>query len=186
MKTVVSSLFGNIGGLNCWEHTQPLLRYYEYEQDVDIHVASWPAIWDLPDTVKDKWNYHVSGTASRNLSQVMALEGACCVLVCSQIMTEKNAAKNGVKDWDYPTLPGGGFSQIFGFDAEPLCTPPPAGEEAIISADVDLEIGKLKAKQFLDVVGHYSRPDLLSLRVNTHPSRPVHFNEPQEEKYVIL
>lgn len=28
LKTVVDSPFGKIGGLNCWEHLQPLLRYY--------------------------------------------------------------------------------------------------------------------------------------------------------------
>lgn len=31
-----------IGGLNCWEHMQPLLRFHEYSQGVMVHVASWP------------------------------------------------------------------------------------------------------------------------------------------------
>ena len=111
----------------------------------------------------------------------MSFEGACCVAVCSQIMKEASAEKNRVKDSSYVTLPGGGFTQIFGFDGKPLCEPLPAGEEGILYADVDLE-DKLKAKMFLDVVGHYSRPDLLSLRVNTHPSRPVHYAKgPVEE-----
>lgn len=39
LKCVVSSPYGNIGALNCWEHLQPLLRYYEYSQGVQIHVA---------------------------------------------------------------------------------------------------------------------------------------------------
>lgn len=39
LKCVVPSKFGKIGALNCWEHLQPLLRYYEYSQGVQIHVA---------------------------------------------------------------------------------------------------------------------------------------------------
>jgi nitrilase len=39
LKCVVPSPYGNIGALNCWEHLQPLLRYYEYSQGVQIHVA---------------------------------------------------------------------------------------------------------------------------------------------------
>lgn len=96
------------------------------------------------------------------------------MLVCSQVMKKENAGRNGVEGWEYPSLPGGGFSQIFGFEGEPLCEMLGAGEEGILYADVDLK-GKLKAKQFLDIVGHYSRPDLLSLRANTRASRPVHY-----------
>ncbi|ODM22539.1 hypothetical protein SI65_00127 [Aspergillus cristatus] len=178
LQTVIPTPLGKIGALNCWEHSQPLLRYYEYSQDVDIHVASWPAMWDALESIKQQRSYQASGTMSRTLSQTMAFEGACCVLVCSQIMTGSNAERNGVEGWGYPTFPGGGFSQIFGFDGEPLCEVLGAGEEGILYADVDLR-GKLKAKQFLDVVGHYSRPDLLSLRADTRASRPVHYaNEP--------
>jgi nitrilase len=31
-----------IGGLQCWEHLQPLLRYSHYKQGVQVHVAAWP------------------------------------------------------------------------------------------------------------------------------------------------
>jgi nitrilase len=31
-----------IGGLQCWEHLQPLLRYNHYKQGVQVHVAGWP------------------------------------------------------------------------------------------------------------------------------------------------
>ena len=48
LKSVVDTPFGKVGGLNCWEHIQPLLRYYEYSQGVEIHVAGWPPIWNQP------------------------------------------------------------------------------------------------------------------------------------------
>ena len=183
LKTVVSTPFGNVGGLTCWEHAQPLLQYYEYEQDVDIQVASWPAVWDPTDRSEGKWSHQSSGSLNRSISQVMAFEGACCVMVCSQITTEVNSQKNRMENLSYPTLPGGGFSQIFGFAGKPLCEAPPSGEEAILYADIDLK-DKLLPKIFLDVVGHYSRPDLLSLCVNTHPSAPVHYfsKGPTEEE----
>lgn len=47
------------------------------------------------------------------------------------------------------------------------------GEEGIVYADISLEnIGR--AKHFLDTVGHHSRPDLLSLKVNAAPTKHVH------------
>jgi predicted amidohydrolase len=33
---------GKVGGLNCWEHTQPLLRYHTYTQGEEFHIAAWP------------------------------------------------------------------------------------------------------------------------------------------------
>jgi nitrilase len=36
LTSVVDTPFGKVGGLNCWEHLQPLLRYYEYCQGVQI------------------------------------------------------------------------------------------------------------------------------------------------------
>lgn len=171
LKTVVSTPFGNVGGLNCWEHTQTLLRYYEYAQDVDIHVASWPLIWGKP---FEKWPYQITPEMSSRLSQVMAMEGACFMLVCTQVLTEKNREKCKLKDFVYAKAPDGGFSMIFGPDGGPLVEALSPGEEGILYADIDLH-QKALAKQNLDLVGHYSRPDLLSLRVTTEPGTPVHF-----------
>ncbi|KAK5703245.1 Nitrilase [Elasticomyces elasticus] len=170
LQTVVKSSFGNIGALNCWEHTQTLLRYYEYAQDVDIHIASWPLIFDDPGELQ----YHITSTMCGRLTQVMAMEGACFAVICSQIMTPENRKKNKVDDWAYVKTPGGGFSMIYGPDGAPLVEAPSPGEEVILYADVDLR-AKWAAKRNLDVVGHYSRPDQLSLRVNQHAAKPVHY-----------
>lgn len=50
--------------------------------------------------------------------------------------------------------------------------PPPAGEECILQADIDLQDIDY-AKAMIDTVGHYSRPDLLSLNVNTQVAKCV-------------
>ncbi|TPX13574.1 uncharacterized protein E0L32_006045 [Thyridium curvatum] len=175
LKTVVETPFGKVGGLNCWEHSQTLLRYYEYAQDVDIHVASWPLIWDMPDDGMP-WLYHITPTMSQRISQVMAMEGACFVMVCTQILTEKNREKNRLQGFGYARTPSGGFTMIYGPDATELCKPLDPGEEGILYADVDLH-AKALAKQNLDIVGHYSRPDLLSLRVTKEVGTPIHFLE---------
>ncbi|KAF2210007.1 hypothetical protein CERZMDRAFT_113688 [Cercospora zeae-maydis SCOH1-5] len=174
-QTVVPSKFGNIGGLNCWEHSQTLLRYYEYAQDVDIHVASWPLIWDEPeDKNVPHLQYHITGEMNARLSQVMAMEGATFVVLSTQVLTEKNRVKCQLTNFPYATTPGGGFSRIYGPDGKELVKPLGPGEEGLLYADIDLH-DKALAKHNLDVVGHYSRPDLLSLRVTTEPSAQVHY-----------
>ena len=35
---------GNVGALSCWEHIQPLLKYYTFSQGEQIHVAGWPPL----------------------------------------------------------------------------------------------------------------------------------------------
>jgi nitrilase len=96
LKTVVDTPFGKVGGLNCWEHLQPLLRYYEYAQGVQIHVASWPAEFCMPDPKELAWQYHETGEASYRASQFMAIEGQTFVVVASQVLTEKNVEKNNL------------------------------------------------------------------------------------------
>lgn len=177
---MVDTPFGKVGGLNCWEHSQTLLRYYEYAQDVDIHVASWPLTWDEPDP-KDLpgWQYHITGEMNARISQVMAMEGATFVIVSTQILTDESREKCQLKDFKYARQgPGGGFSRLYGPDAAELVKPLDPGEEGLLIADIDLT-KKALAKHNLDIVGHYSRPDLLSLRVTEEASWQIHYWKPK-------
>jgi nitrilase len=46
-------------------------------------------------------------------------------------------------------------------------------ERAILYAEIELErVGM--ARRSLDVVGHYARPDLFHLQVNSQPQKPLH------------
>ncbi len=103
----------------------------------------------------------------------MAMEGACFVLVCTQVLTEKSREKTKLMDSPFVKTPGGGFAMIFGPDGAPLCEPLDPGEEGILYAEIELHTIDF-AKQMIDVVGHYSRPDLLSLKVNPEAAKHVH------------
>ncbi|KAJ5559723.1 hypothetical protein N7513_002122 [Penicillium frequentans] len=170
LQTVVDSPFGRIGGLNCWEHLQPLLRFYEYSQGVQIHIASWPA--EFPEPKGMKWPFHETDVASRNASQFFAIEGQAFVLVCTQVVKEESLQKQNLIEGGIIQTPSGGFSMIFGPDGAALVEAPPAGEECILQADIDLQDIDY-AKAMIDTVGHYSRPDLLSLQVNTEAAKCV-------------
>ena len=61
---------------------------------------------------------------------------------------------------------------IFGPDGNPLVEALPPGQEGILQADIDLRDIDY-AKAMIDTVGHYSRPDLLSLCVNPKAARVV-------------
>jgi nitrilase len=44
-NVVDAGSIGRVGGLSCWEHTQPLLKYHTMSQREDIHVAAWPLLF---------------------------------------------------------------------------------------------------------------------------------------------
>jgi nitrilase len=48
-------------------------------------------------------------------------------------------------------------------------------EAAVLTADLDLDV-IARGKYDFDVVGHYARPDLFQLHVNTAKQRPVAFD----------
>lgn len=70
------------------------MRYYEYEQGVQIHVASWPPMFPLAKGVP--WGFNATDVASQRASQFLAIEGQAFVLVCTQILTEENLAKQNL------------------------------------------------------------------------------------------
>jgi nitrilase len=69
-------------------------------------------------------------------------------------------------------VPGGGSSAIFGPDGRKLSEDLLETQEGFIYADLDLD-EVIKVKGFLDVCGHYSRPDLLWLGVDSREKLPV-------------
>ncbi|KAL6899460.1 hypothetical protein ACP4OV_006118 [Aristida adscensionis] len=161
---VYDTPLGKIGSLICWENRMPLLRTAMYAKGVEIYCA--PTADFMP-----SWQASMTH---------IALEGGCFVLSAIQFCHRK----------DYPPAPEYTFG---GLDEEPspesvVCPGgsviiSPSGTvlagpnyegEALLTADLDLgEIAR--AKFDFDVVGHYSRPEVLSLVVKTYPKTAVSF-----------
>lgn len=72
----------------------------------------------------------------------------------------------GTKDGLLMKEPGGGASAIFGPDGRLMSAALDPASEGLVYGDIDLDMA-IFARSFLDVCGHYSRPDLLWLGSDT-------------------
>ena len=155
---VVDTSCGKIGSLICWENYMPLARYSLYAQGVEIYIAP---TWDSGDTWISSMKH-------------IAKEGACWVL----------GSGSAIKATDIPdNFPGKatlypnpdewvnvGDSVVVAPDGE-LIAGPMRKEQGILYADIDVNKSSA-AHRKLDVAGHYARPDIFKLNVNTSPQSP--------------
>lgn len=161
---VFDTPIGKIGAAICWENRMPLLRTAMYAKGVEIYCAPTA-------DARDIWQASMTH---------IALEGGCFVLSANQFCRRKDYPPPpeyvfaGTEDDLNPdSVVCAGGSVIISPSGNVLAGPNYDGE-ALISADLDLgEIAR--AKFDFDVVGHYSRPEVLSLIVRDHPSNPVTF-----------
>jgi predicted amidohydrolase len=152
---------GRVGCLACWEHTQPLLKYHTALLREDIHVAAWPPVYPH---APGPGLWSMSREGCRNLSQTYAIESQTFVLHTTSVLSKDGIARMGTAG-GFMGTPGGGSSAVFGPDGRKLSGDIPETEEGIIYADLDFD-SILRAKGFIDICGHYSRPDLLWLGVD--------------------
>ncbi|KAK1638020.1 carbon-nitrogen hydrolase [Colletotrichum phormii] len=150
---------GKVGGLNCWEHTQPLLKYHTYSQGEQVHIAAWPPT--MPGRGGEAlWNTTAEGQQS--MSRIYAVKGSCFVLHCTGVLTKDAIDKMQTHSGQLYSKPGGGYCAVYGPAGSKISTDLADDEEGIVYADLDMDriIG---VKVFLDTCGHCSRPDLLWL-----------------------
>lgn len=163
---VFSTELGNIGGLICWENYMPLARMAVYGQGVEIYVAP------TADS-RDNWQ-----ATMRHI----ACEGRCFVLGCNQFVT-RDMYPSGLVDIEpldgQPDVMCRGGSVIISPFGEVLAGPL-WDQEGILYADLDMD-EVTRAKIDFDVTGHYARPDVFRLDVNTRPAPPVAFSGPAAE-----
>ncbi|KAL8393896.1 hypothetical protein RB595_003595 [Gaeumannomyces hyphopodioides] len=165
---VVDTGVARVGALACWEHVQPLLKYHMCTQREQIHVAAWPPLY--PHQGPELWSMTRDG--ARTLSRTYAIEAQAFVLHATSLLTEKGIDRLGTAGGALFSQPGGGTSAIFGPDGRQLNEDLDEQTEGIIYADINLD-DILGAKSFVDVCGHYSRPDLLWLGVDPEIKRYV-------------
>ncbi|MBL3601695.1 MAG: carbon-nitrogen hydrolase family protein [gamma proteobacterium endosymbiont of Lamellibrachia anaximandri] len=158
---VVDSPAGRIGALLCWESYMPLARYALYAQGVELYIAPT----------------YDSGDDWISSLQHIAREGCCWVVGCGSLMRgkdipddfpEKEKLYPDADEWINP-----GDSVVIAPGGE-IVAGPLRKEEGILFCNIDLDRVGI-AKRALDVTGHYSRPDIFQLHVNTQPQSPIKF-----------
>lgn len=162
---VFSTDVGNIGGLICWENYMPLARMAMYGKGVEIYLAPTA-------DARETWQ-----ATMRHI----ACEGRCFVLGCNQFVTKDMYPSDleTLEELDnQPDIICRGGSVIVSPFGEILAGPL-YDKEGILYADLDLtEI--VKAKVDFDAVGHYARPDIFQLYVNSDPHPPVTFESKKD------
>jgi nitrilase len=151
---------GRIGGLICWENYMPLARMAMYSQGVEFYLAP------TADS-RDSWQ-----ATMRHI----ALEGRCYVLGCNQYVEKADYPKDLVCREELEVQPDimcRGGSVIISPMGDVLAGPL-LDREDILYADLDRD-GITRAKLDFDVTGHYARPDIFTLNVNTAPQASVQF-----------
>ena len=160
---VVDTPCGRIGTLICWESYMPLARCALYAQGVEIYIAP----------TYDEGERWISST------QHIAREGGCWVIgsgCAFQARDLPHAVTAKIEGFGKPDEWVNVGDSVVVAPGGKIVAGPMREETGILYAEIDLErVGM--ARRSLDVVGHYSRPDMFQLRVNTNSLRPVEFSD---------
>jgi len=154
--------YAKISGLNCWEHRMLLPGYTLMALGTQVHVAAWP--------------FARNAGPRQLMSRAFAAQGACyaietCALLRPEDVTEE--FREVLKAFNEPRGDPNteGCAKIIDPRGHAVAEAP-IGEESIVTASASLEKVR-NAKGYLDVGGHYSRPDVFRLLVNRRPLHRV-------------
>ena len=151
---VVESQVGRIGALACWEHYNPLARYALMTQHEQIHCSQFPGSLVGP----------IFGEQIEVSIRHHALESGCFVVNSTGWLSDQQIESITSDENLQKGLRHGCMTTIISPDGSHLCEPLTQGE-GIVIADLDMSL-ITKRKRMMDSVGHYSRPELLSLLIN--------------------
>jgi nitrilase len=156
---VVATPFGVVGGLICWENYMPLARAAMHARGVDIYLAP---TWDNSDT----WLATL---------QHIAKEGRVYVIGVAPLLHggDVPAALRGELYAEAGDWMSRGHTAIVAPGGQILAGPVTERAE-ILYAQTDLSEIQASRREF-DPVGHYARPDVFTLTVDTRPRTPVEF-----------
>jgi len=168
---VLETPYGVLGGLICWEHWMPLARAAMHSKHEIIHTAQYPTVHE---------RHQIA-------SRQYAFEGQCFVLASGCVLTKKDAlegfesletrdqeAYDLLESMRNEKLQRGGSTIVapdISYVVEPVFD-----RAGIVYGDLDLSLAK-QGNLLLDTDGHYSRPDVFSLTVNTKKNQNVVFEK---------
>ncbi len=159
--TTVDTKVGRVGALACWEHYNPLARYALMAQHEEIHVAQFPGSLVGPifaEQIEITIRHH-------------ALESGCFVVNATGWLREDQIASITPDNGLQRALRGGCMTAIISPEGRHLAPPLTEGEGMVI-ADLDMSL-IVKRKRMMDSVGHYARPELINVTLDSRPARPL-------------
>jgi nitrilase len=160
---VIETPYGRMSGLTCWENYMPLARFYLYSQGVDIWIAPTLA-------QGDGWIAAMRHIAQENRCYVIGVNPCLHVDQIPADFPNRDQVwptGDADKQWVEP-----GNSVIIGPTGATILAGPARHQETILYADLDPAAIR-SARRFFDPVGHYHRPDIFQLTVDTRPRPPV-------------
>jgi nitrilase len=154
-----------VGALICWENYMPLARFHLYAQGVDVWVAPTLARGD-------GWIATMRHIAREGRVWVVGVNPCLRVEQIPADFPDRDRVWKVPDDGDdeaHWVEPGN--SVICNPNGE-IVAGPLRHEEGILTAEVDLSMVNAMRRLF-DPVGHYNRPDVFQLSVDTRPRRAV-------------
>jgi len=177
MLEVVPTDLGRLGGLICWENYMPLARFHQYAQGVEIWVAPTLAPGDA-------WIATMRHIAREGRVWVIGVNPC---LRADQIPADFPDRERvwPESDEEYGEWVEHGNSVICSPNGE-IVAGPLRHEENILTAEIDLAAVAL-GRRFFDPVGHYHRPDVFQLSVDTRARHAVNLvtDDPSEPADVV-
>lgn len=162
----VDTAVGRVGALACWEHYNPLARYALMADHEQIHCSQFPG--------------SLVGSIFAEQQEVTlrhhALESGCFVVNATSWLDTDQIASITADKMLQKGLTGGCYTAIIAPDGRHVVEPLRDGPGRLV-ADIDLAL-ITKRKRMMDSVGHYARPELLSLRLDARAHDAVHRDPP--------